>query len=268
MASGVAWTPKSTKRALGVAGLLAAGAIVAASQSQPPAHQKFEVASIRPNNSGRPRGYTNPFTYAPNGRFTATNVTLVDVIVSGVYQTRRIQMRGGPDWIDSDRFDIAAQADAIGGEFKEEEFYPMIRALLEDRFKLALHRETKEMSVYALVPGKNRPKLQESKEGEEAIFRPGNRGQMTFQRMPMVALVNTLANILKLQVVDGTGITGTFDFTLDPLQFETGGGPTTAASYADLVLTAVQTQLGLRLEKRNAPVEITVIDHAERPSEN
>jgi uncharacterized protein (TIGR03435 family) len=243
--------------------------LVLPAQEQPKPRREFEVASIRPNNSGAPKVYTTPFTFSPSGRYTATNVTLVDIIVSGVYQTRRIQMRGGPDWIDTERFDIAATAGDTGAAIKPEEWNQMIQALLEDRFKLALHRETKETSVYALAPGKNPAKLQASKEGSQTTFTPGDRGQMSFQRMPVVGLVNTLANILHEPVVDGTGITGFFDFTLDPLQFaSTNGQPKNADDFAALVLTAVQEQLGLKLEKRKAPLEITVIDHAERPSEN
>ena len=241
--------------------------------AQTDARLEFEVASIKPNDSGRPRVYASPFTYSPSGRFTATNVTLVDIIVSGVYKTRRIQMRGGPDWIDSERFDIIAKAETSGSEIKREQWNVMIQALLEDRFKLVLHRETKEMTVYALVAGKTPPKLRESKEGEQTTFAPGDRGQLNFQKMPMVGLVNTLANILHEPVVDGTGITGFFDFTLDPMQYAATRGtdgtqPNAQDNYPDLILTAVRQQLGLRLEKRKAPLDITVIDHAERPTEN
>ncbi len=253
-----------------IAGLAAAG-IVAAQQAQaqtpPPARRVFEVASIKPNNSGPPRAFTDQFTFSPNGRFTATNVTLVDVIVRA-YPTRRIQMRGGPDWIDSERFDIAAKADTGESEIKPEQWGPMIQGLLEDRFKLVLHRETKEASVYALVAGKTPPKLRESKDGEQTAMVPGDHGQMNFRRMPVVALVNTLANILHEPVVDGTGITGVFDFALDPMQFAATDDPKVPNNVAELVLTAVQEQLGLKLEKRKAPLEITVVDHAEKPSDN
>lgn len=78
------------------------------------ARPEFEVGSIRANNSGRPRVFTNPFTYSSSGRFTAMNVTLVDINLSRVYKTRRIQMRGGTDWIDSERFDIIAKAETSG----------------------------------------------------------------------------------------------------------------------------------------------------------
>jgi uncharacterized protein (TIGR03435 family) len=125
-------------------------------QVEPRTQRHFEVSTIKPNPAGPPRIQTDPFQFLPNGRFTATNVTLVDVIVR-VYGTRRIQMQGGPSCIDSDRFEIAAKADEADGNLKPDDFPVMVQSLLEDRFKLALHRETKEMPVYALVVGKNPP---------------------------------------------------------------------------------------------------------------
>src|SRR5580693_5219658 len=153
----------------------AASAAAVFSQTQAPAPRRaFEVASVKPNKSGPPTGtWTSPIAFLPGGRFTATNVTLVDVITQ-VYSTRRIQMQGGPDWIDSERFDIVAKADAADGDVNRAQVLPMVQALLEDRFKLALHRETKDMPVLALV-GKLPPAFQESKEGEPTTV-PGERG--------------------------------------------------------------------------------------------
>jgi uncharacterized protein (TIGR03435 family) len=145
----------------------------------------------------------------------------------------------------------------------------MVQALLEDRFKLALHRETKDMPVLALV-GKLPPAFQESKEGEPASV-PGERGKFTFKHWPIGGLVNLTSNLLHTPVVDGTGITGYYDFSLDPLQFASTGADSTpgpAPSYAGLFETALREQLGFRLEKRKAPLDITVIDHASRPTEN
>ena len=122
-------------------------------------------------------------------------------------------MRGGPPWIDSDRFDIVAKADETAGEVTKEEWGPMVQALLEDRFKLELHRETKEVTVFSLIVGKTPPKLQPAKEGEQKGMMRGDRGQMNFQAMPLSGLVNTLSNILHTPVVDGTGLEGSFDFT-------------------------------------------------------
>jgi uncharacterized protein (TIGR03435 family) len=241
--------------------------IGAPSQAQPAPRREFEVASIRPNTGEPRRGTANPFTFLPGGRFTAINVTLVDMIVR-VYPTRRIQMQGGPEWIDSDRFDIVAKADEDEGEVKPGQWNEMIQALLEKRFKLVMHRESKEMSAYTLVVGKNPPKIQESKEGEQTDIVNGARGQMNFQRMSLVGLVNTLSNMTHMPIVDGTGMKGSFDFTLDPIQLATPGVPVTRDSYADLVLSAVQEQLGFKLEERKAPLDITIVDHAEMPTDN
>src|SRR5215468_8028177 len=93
--------------------------------------RQFEVVSTKPNNSGPPTIQTNPLSWS-GGRFTAINATLVDVLVR-VYPTRRIQMRGGPDWIDRDRFDFIAKADDAEGEVKPEQRNGMVQALLEDR---------------------------------------------------------------------------------------------------------------------------------------
>jgi uncharacterized protein (TIGR03435 family) len=232
-----------------------------------PARRQFAVASIRKNNSGPPRVFVDPFAFLPGGRFIATNVTLTDIIVMA-YGTRRIQMRGGPDWIDSERFNIAAKADEAESEFKREQLVAMVQALVEDRFKLALHRETEERTVYALVPGKIPPKLQRAKEGEQKAMMPGPRGEMRFQGMPLDGLVNTLANILHMPVVDGTGMTGAYDFTLDPMHLSARTQPVTPDLWPDLVLAAVQEQLGFKLEKRKAPLEITVIDRVDRPTDN
>lgn len=189
--------------------------LAAQTQTQAPARRQFDVASIRKTDAEKPRVYVTPFAFLPGGRFTATNVTLTDVLVMA-YRTRRIQLRGGPSWIDSDRFNIVAQTDEASGEVKPEQWAPMVQALLEDRFKLVLHRETQESTVYVLVPGKTPPKIQPAKEGEQKALVPGNHGQMNFQGMPLTGLVNTLANILHTLVVDGTGLTGPYDFTLDP----------------------------------------------------
>src|SRR5262249_4480530 len=111
--------------------LIAFGFAVALSaQTQAPPRRHFELVSIKPNNSGRPTVQGNPLTYSPGGRFTAINVTMVDVLVR-VYPTRRIQMEGGPDWIDSDRWDIIAKADEAEGEITPEQRPLIVQTLLE-----------------------------------------------------------------------------------------------------------------------------------------
>jgi uncharacterized protein (TIGR03435 family) len=204
-------------------------------------------------------------TYQPGGRFTATNVTLVDVIVQA-YHTRRIQMEGGPDWADSERFDIIAKADSADGEVKPEDRPAMMQTLLEDRFKLVVHRETKEKAVLAMV-GKLPAAFQESKDGEPAMV-PGDRGKLTFKHWVMAGLVNLTSNVLHTPVVDATGIQGYYDFSLDPAQFAVAGGTGPAPSPTDLFEIALREELGFRLERRKAPLEVFVIDSASRPTGN
>ncbi len=236
--------------------------VVGVAQTQ--ARRSFEVASIKPNKSGRPTVQGNQLSFLPGGRFTATDVTLVDLIVQA-YPTRRIQMRGGPEWIDGERWDVVAKAAAAEGEVTREQWAPLLQTLLEDRFKLKLHVEDKESQVYVLVVAKGPAKMQESKPEDERGAVQGEHGAMSFKRMPVVGLVNTLANALHEPVIDGTGITGLFNFSVNPMEFATPGR--TDESYADLFLRAVES-LGFKLEKRKMPLAITVVDHAEKPSDN
>ena len=242
--------------------------------AQAPAQKpQFEVASVKPNKSGKPLPTVGiPFAFLPGGRFTATNVTLVDVIVR-VYPTRRIQIQGGPNWIDAERFDIVAKADEAEGKPPQKQIEQMVQALLEDRFQLRFHVEKKEMQAYGLVVGKDTPKLTEPMAGEVPGLIIGDGYKMVFQNMPVVGLVNTMSNILHTPVVDSTSIQGFYDFTLDPFQFLTPAGSSGAPkahSYdiGNAVMAAVQEQLGFKLERRKELLDITVIDHAERPGEN
>ena len=122
----------SRKVVLVVACFAAAGALLSA---QAPAQKpSFEVASIKPNKSGKPLPTVgSPLAFLPGGRFTATNVTLVDMIVQA-YRTRRIQMQGGPNWIDSERFDIVAKADEAEGKLTGEQMREMLQACLKTDF--------------------------------------------------------------------------------------------------------------------------------------
>lgn len=239
-------------------------ALAAAAFAQEPAtpRRQFEVASIKPNQSGKRA--LQAFAYSPGGRFTATNATLVDVIVR-VYPTRRIQMQGGPNWIDSERFDFEAKADRAEGEIKPEQWTQMVQTLLEDRFHLTFRTEKRDMPVLALIVGKGGPKLESSKAPGEPNLTPGDNGKLSFTKMPIVGLVNTMANILHTPVVDRTGIAGFYDFTLEPNHYATQEPP---ENFGDLVMTAVREQLGLSLEKQRDTLTITIIDHAERPREN
>jgi uncharacterized protein (TIGR03435 family) len=195
-------------------------------------------------------------------------------VIVRVYPTRRIQMRGGPDWIDSERWDIIAKADGTDGEIQPDQRKEIVQTLLEDRFNLRFHVENREMDILALVVGKDGPKLQPAKEGEIPGAFPGDKpGSLKLQSNPIGGLVNYLSNILRTPIIDGTGITGSYDITFDPMRYLTpsDGSPQRRIDSTDrdqAYITEVQEELGLKLEKRKAALAITIIDRAERPSEN
>jgi uncharacterized protein (TIGR03435 family) len=241
---------------------LAAGVLAVSAVLAQDTRRHFEVASIKPNQSGMRalQGYA----YQPGGRLVATNATLVDMMVR-VYPTRRIQMQGGPGWIDSDRFDFEAKADASEGAIQPEQWTQMVQTMLEDRFQLKFHTEEREMQVLALTVGKTGAQLTKAKDDGQTAMTPGAQGQLAFTKMPIVGLVNTMANILHTPVVDRTGLAGFYDFTLEPQNYASEPGKD---NLGDLVVTAVREQLGLVLEKGREKLTITIIDHAERPREN
>jgi uncharacterized protein (TIGR03435 family) len=231
-------------------------------QSDPPA---FEVASVRSVKSGfkdRKSMSVEP------GRLTYTNVSLQDCI-QAAYGMKPYQI-SGPSWLDSDRYDIAAKAaDAA----PEAQLMRMLQSLLAERFQLKTHHESKDLSVYALVVAKNGPKMQ-----------PGDRkiaakmdlatvpGGISFRNYSMAALAEQLSGRifgLEHPVIDQTGLDGVYTLTLK-----------LADSIADLkrgaekgdyppVFSIIQEQAGLRLAAQKAPVQILVVDHAEKaPTEN
>jgi uncharacterized protein (TIGR03435 family) len=238
-------------------------------QPAPNSRRRFEVASVKPADTGEPRAQNMMLTWSPGGRFEALRVTLVDVIVR-VYPTRRIQLRGGPSWIDTDRFDIIAKADPAGGEPTADERKQMVQALLEERFHLAFHREEREAPVLALMAGKSPPKLDPVKAGEEPLVRQGDRGEVIFQNVGMFGLVNTLSNLWETPVVDRTGIAGQYDFTIDAYQYalqSSGDAAAPRETLADLMRVAIE-RFGFKLESQRAPLEFTIIDRAEKPGAN
>jgi uncharacterized protein (TIGR03435 family) len=228
---------------------------------------EFEVASIKPSRTPPGRGLASlrEDIKSEPARLTMDNISLNTGIrwayKLGVYEI------SGPDWISDQRYDIAAKAAA---EVSEDQLRLMLRSLLADRFKLAAHRETKDVSGYALVAGK-KPKLTAVEGGV------GGEGSMTgaalmFEghKMPLSRLADILASALKTPVRDMTGLEGNYDFKLDLrpdlLNRQPGDGP---LDLAGIAITALDEQLGLRLEARKLPIEILIVDHAEKaPSEN
>jgi uncharacterized protein (TIGR03435 family) len=298
----------------------------------------FEVASVKPaapitGNRIMVMMRGGPGSPDP-GQITYTNVTVKNVLMNA-YGVKGFQI-SGPGWLDSERYDIVAK---VPRGATKEQFMVMLQNLLAERFKLTLHREKKNLPMYALVVGKNGPKLKESvedpapKEGDApkaggpaddplagaamrklAVGRDGfpvlppgagragtmislmsGNAHMAANGQSIAGLAEMLSNQLDLPVVDMTGLTGKYDFTLTyapeggaglrlpagiappppaaPAPGE-GGGGMPAASAPDTqsspnLFTALQEQLGLKLEQRKGPVDLLVIDHLEKaPVEN
>ncbi len=232
--------------------------------------KEFEVASIKP---AEPGGHNVQIQIAPGGRFVAKNMT-VRLLIQQAYGVKDFQISGGPGWMGTERFDINAQ----GPEARTpEQLKPMLQALLADRFKLQIHRDTKELPMYSLVAGKNGSKLKESEASSPGPRIRMGRGLIEGQGMSMTILANQLGQQLGRSVTDKTGLTGKYDIKFEWTPDETqGGGPreigAESAAPVDAsgptIYTALQEQLGLKLESQKGPVEILLIDRIEKPTEN
>jgi len=255
----------------------------------------FEVASVKPNKSGDGRVM---LAMPPTGRFTATNVP-VRLLVQNSYGLQPFQIVGGPNWIASDRFDITAKAP---DGFSPDQLRPMVRNLLADRFKLKAHMETREMPTYALVAaradGKLGPKLTPAKTDCEAARgrraggpppappQPGEHvecgffignGTMNAGGMGMVELARSLSGFVNRVVSDKTGLSGKYDFQLTytpegrglpgvPVGPPVGADAPPADPNGASIFTALQEQLGLKLDSQKGMVDVLVIDSIEQPT--
>jgi uncharacterized protein (TIGR03435 family) len=293
-------------------------AIPILSQAPPPA-QQFEVASIKVH----PPPITVIGIQNRGGRFVATGFSLKMLVGRG-YAVPEMRVIGGPNWVESERYDIEAKSpDGPGAPLQ-----PMLQAMLEDRFKLKVHRETRDMQVYELVVAKGGLKMKLSEDqtppaplnpvptgdrgagrGEAGQFTrgpvpgPGGapgagpfgagprprgtsgrgsiNGRMTFEgsAIPIQPLLTTIQNMVDRPVIDKTGLSGLFDIKLEwvpgaeapPSPFGPNPNappPPPPDDAATSIYTALQEQLGLRLESAKGPVEVVVIDSAQKPAEN
>jgi uncharacterized protein (TIGR03435 family) len=233
----------------------------------------FDVATIKPSNPDTP----GKIITIRGRQFTTINTTLSDLI-SFAYRVHAAQITGAPEWVESAKYDITAQPQAEGTP-NERQLRALVQTLLEDRFRLTVTRGTKELPVYVLAVGKAGHKLapnDRSPNGLPTLFFKGF-GMLPALNASMADLANMMqAVVLDRPVVDRTELAGRFDFTLnwtpDDSQFRTlGGRPPGAATDPNGppgLFTAIQEQLGLRLESTRAPVEVLVIDRVERPSDN
>jgi len=251
---------------------LAAGAfhIPPVRAQQPAGPLEFDVASVKPSN---PHSTNGTVVSACGGRLHVVNATLKDLIETA-YDVRSFQIEGGPKWEDATKYDV----DATPGAPPQGATVPPtgwtnvrfeVQALLKDRFQLQLHRETRTAPIYSLAIAKGGIKLSATHSPQKGIN--AGQGTMRGEAASMMQLAYKLSRLLQRPVVNNTGLEGNYDFKLewtpdlgpsapDGQPVDTSGGPS--------IFSALQEQLGLRLEATKGPVEVLVIDHVDKPSEN
>lgn len=271
--------------------LLATASMAALSRAQsPPARPEFEVASLKPNPSGLAKF---GIRVLPGGKLTATNISLKRLIAMA-YSLTDYQIFGNTNLIESQRYDLQANAP---GPAELAQLRLMVQSLLDERFKLKFHRETRELPIYSLVLAKSGvkggPGLVEDSLGDcSAAITPQDApangssvpsvacgtvnpgfGRINGRRGRISQLADRLSTILGRTVVDKTGMNGTYDIVLtftpdaDLIQQLPPGALAPDLS-GPSIFTALQEQLGLKLEGGKGPVEVIVVDSAEKPAAN
>jgi uncharacterized protein (TIGR03435 family) len=306
-------------RSVALLAALAGGVALGAQAPQPPQEPAggwaFEVASIKPNNSGDGR----VMMQMQPGQLRATNVTL-RLLIRNAYALQDFQITGRPSWMASDHFDLIAKMPegfqqtpgpppAAGGP--PTPMQQMMRRLLTERFKLTAHNETKDAPVYALIlargDGKLGSQIKKSDVDCAAVMAaargrgpgamppppgaPGGRGAdnipcgirigpgaLTMGGTPLANFAQSLGMFAGRIVLDRTGLTGAYDIDLtwtpDQMPRPAGDGPPPQINGVAVdpngpsLFTAVQEQLGLKLDSQRGPVEMLVVDKAEKPVEN
>jgi uncharacterized protein (TIGR03435 family) len=246
-------------RSIAVTSLIVLASCVVFSQTAP-APLAFEVAAIKPSD--------------PAARGSTRNGTKSEIVMRNFSLKRCVEMAydvrdfsfSGPDWLDTTHFDITAKPPA--GYSEREQFGPMMQTLLAERFKLAIHRESKVMPAYALVQAKSGIKLKAVDAGDGGWGTNESNGLLTATRLSMPRLADFLARTLNSPVVDKTEVPGVFSFKLEFSRDEVQAGNDRVPDKPS-IYTALQEQLGLRLVPQKLPIEIVVVDHIERtPTEN
>jgi uncharacterized protein (TIGR03435 family) len=259
----------------------------------------FEVASVKPNKSGDRGG---SLRRQAGGYVNAVNMPL-NTLITFAYHVQLFMLTGGPGWMANERFDIVAKLEGdpppVAPGSGPDPLMLAMRSLLADRFKLKVHRETREGDIYALVvarPSRNRgPALKPSTQdcspqgiqarraappstnssGASPVFcgMQMGPGRIGFGGFPLLTFAEGLSGQVGRVVVDQTGLAGNWDFELmfaaeRPAGLPPGEELPAADPTAPSIFTAIQEQLGLRLQAAKGPVDVLVIDHVERPSEN
>jgi uncharacterized protein (TIGR03435 family) len=246
---------------------------------------KYDVASFKPSKFGVGGGadsYIDGF---------ALKSYSLKMLIQTAYGISSKQLLGAPDWMSSEMYDIEVKMDPAAVEALQKlnrhdqglARQQMLQALLADRLKLGVHRETRELAVYTLIIAKKGLKLQEAKPDETpSIDRtPSGETRIFFAKaMPLTILTPMFSSVLRSPIVDQSGLTGLYNFKLQwtpdqgqsqSLPVDATSGQSAASSRDSTVaalISAVEDQLGLKLVPGKGPLEVIVIDHVERPSAN
>lgn len=266
-----------------IVAVLGLAQVMGQAPASPDARPTFDVTSVKRNTSGEQGGRS---TFQPGGRYSGTNVTVRRVIGLAYLPLLGVQIVGGPNWINSHRFDIEAKAE---GNPSRDQLRMMLRALLVDRFKLATHTEMRALPAYALVVARSDQKLgaQLRRSDVDCSAQRGNAPPPALQdarsepgQAPSCGFfvgVSSLGgkgitmerfaaelSLVGRPVLNRTGLNGSFDVDLKWAP-DTGAAAPSSDSGAS-IFTALQEQLGLKLEAINTPMEVLVIDSAEHPT--
>jgi uncharacterized protein (TIGR03435 family) len=271
------WRHAAIATILGICSMAAGLALSPTPKPQPPtssAIPSFEVATVKPSASLEQSG---SLRMQPGGLFRSINLTVRDLIV-GAHRTPEAQLFpsqiiGGPSWLATDRYDIAARVGAELAALPQAELFTklpiLVQSLLADRFKLKTHHETRELTVYILnllrrdgsLGPQLRPATVDCAETPSRCAIQFQTGHISGGAVNPESLRNVLAGAVEQVVIDRTGLTGRYDLNLE-------WSPDQTASDKPSIFAAVQEQLGLRLDATKAPVDVLVIDRVERPTEN
>ncbi|HKE25001.1 MAG TPA: TIGR03435 family protein [Bryobacteraceae bacterium] len=276
--------------------LLAIGLIAGVANSQQAQGRLvFETASVKASKSV---DQTRGGLFSPGGRYEAVGIPLRSVILTA-YEIPPVQLIGGPAWLDTDGFDISARAEAgsvapgLLDRSNLHRLHLMLRSLLEDRFRLSVHRETKQGPLYELVVAKAGFKLQALKDADCKVANPGTdlgcgdftktsrNGSLAGPRVKISDVAEMLPRLLDRPVIDKTRIEGYFNLDLrwtvrtdaaldvDSSREDRRDQRQAVVDGSDLtIFAALEQQLGLRLEAKKGPIEALIVDHVERPSAN
>lgn len=231
----------------------------------------YDVISIRPHKDNG--NYSHWLTPTPNG-YATYNVQVFDLIFAAYELMSPSQVIGLPQWGYEDSFDIEAKIDEdalsayqkLSDRERKEQAAPMLRSMLADRFKLKVHHEARVLPVYELVIAKSGFKLKQAQGPENLYGMYTNRGLIHISRGPIGSrFIVGLSGELGRIVVDRTGLTGYYDIDL---KWTPDGSQSSDPNAPPDLFTALEEQLGLKLVPTKAPVDVIVVDHVERPSEN